>query len=210
MSAGLSVGPTTRLFRDGVTAVERVAAGTSSQAWQRPACGHWTGVQTARHLLAVARWYHEWLDRAIAGNASSPFPATEMDRRNERALTAVGDMPATEAIALFVESANRYVDRVVDHWDLAYGYPFGTVTAGLHCGVAATEWHLHAWDLSRNTPDRHRPSNPEGLFLAAAMCVAEARGGWSGALLRPLLPLGARIKPWETLLRRSGRDPGAD
>ncbi len=196
------------LFRDGVAAVERVAAATSSEAWQRPACGHWTGVQTARHLLAVARWYHGWLDRAIAGDSSPPFPAAEMDHHNDRALTAVGDLAADEAIALFVETATEYVDRVVDHWDLAYGYPFGTVTAGLHCGVAAPEWHLHAWDLSRNTPVRHRPSDPDKLFKAAAMCVAEARGGLAGAVMRSLIPLGARLRPWDTLLRRSGRDPG--
>ncbi|MCP4380138.1 MAG: hypothetical protein GY798_01705 [Hyphomicrobiales bacterium] len=207
MAAQLTVDLIERLFRDGVESVERISSGLSNRAWERPACGRWTGAQTARHLAAVARWYHEWLDRAIAGDASPPFTASEMDQRNDDALARIGDISGPEAITDFAETATDYLRRATAHWNLAYGYPYGTVTVGLHCGVAAAEWHLHAWDLSHTSELRHRPQNPEALFTAAGMCLAEAKGGLGGAMLRFLVPLGARRSPWPTILQRSGRTP---
>lgn len=207
MPEQLTVEFVSRLFRDGVESVELVGAGLSQRAWEEPACGDWTATQTARHLVAVARWYHEWLDRAIAGDASPPFAASDMDQRNEDALAAIGDLSGPDAISEFAESATAYSSRAIDHWDLPYGYPYGTVTVGLHCGVAATEWHLHAWDLSYSSERRHRPQDPAALFTAAGMCLAAATGGLRGAVLRQLIPLGSRRGPWSTILKKSGRTP---
>ena len=61
------------------------------------------------------------------------------------------------AVAQFVQRARTYRARVSPRWDLAYGYPRGTVTAGLHAGVAACEWHLHTWDLACSRGRDHRP-----------------------------------------------------
>lgn len=36
------------------------------------------------------------------------------------------------------------MERALNHWDLPFACPYGLVTVGLHCAVAATEWHLHA------------------------------------------------------------------
>ncbi len=200
---------TARIFRDGVESVGLIASHLDGDSWDREVCGQWTATQTARHLLAVARWYHEWLSRAVAGDASFPFPAGEMDQRNEVALAAVSDLSGPEAVTAFTETAVAYLGRAVEHWDLPFGYPFGTVTVGLHCGVAAAEWQLHAWDLSGATLARHRPQDPQGLFLAAGWCVASAQGGIKGAALRRLIPLGSRREPWISLLKRSGRDPSS-
>ena len=41
--------------------------------WDRPACGNWTGTELARHVLSVIGWYHDWLDRAEAGDSSPAF-----------------------------------------------------------------------------------------------------------------------------------------
>lgn len=207
MAAELTTDLVIRQFRDGVAAVERITAGFGDPDWEQPACGHWTGTQTARHLVAVARWYHEWLDRALTGDAAPPFAASDMDERNDAALVAIGDIPGPEAIAEFMETAGAYLARATEHWDQPYGYPHGTVTVGLHLGVAAAEWHLHAWDLSRTSERRHRPHDPAALFVAAGTCVAAARGGFAGAVLRVLVPFGARRSPWSTMLRRSGRTP---
>lgn len=207
MAPDVTVDLATRLFRDGVASVERITSVLGTRDWELPACGRWTGTETARHLLAVARWYHEWLDRAVAGDASPPFPASEMDKRNDDALATIGDISGPEAISGFAETATAYLGRATDHWNLAYGYPYGTVTVGLHCGVAATEWHLHAWDLSHTLAYRHQPQDPQALFTAAGMCLAEARSGLGGAMLRFLVPLGARRNPWSTILKRSGRSP---
>lgn len=198
------------LYVDGVESVERVTSSYDRSVWELPACGHWTGTQTARHVLAVSRWYHEWLDSAIAGDASPPFLASEIDHRNDRALIDIGEMSGPDAVKEFQETATSYLDRAVDHWDLAYGYPFGTVTVGLHLGVAATEWHLHAWDLSHGSEHRHRPQQADALFAAAGMCLAETQGGLAGTALRLLIPIGARRKPWSTILERSGRSPTTD
>lgn len=203
----LTVDLVTGLFHEGVEAVGLFAAGLTGDAWELPACGRWTGTETSRHLVAVVRWYHDWLDRAIAGDASPPFPESEMDEQNEAALRMVPDLSGREAVAEFTAGAASYLNRAVQHWDVPFGYPSGTVTVGLHCGIAATEWHLHAWDLSHTSERRHRPRNPEALFTAAAMCVAEAKGGLGGAVLRLLVPLGARRNPWSTIVKRSGRTP---
>jgi hypothetical protein len=82
------------------------------------------------------------------------------------------------------------------------------VTAGLHAAVAATEWHLHAWDLARSIGSGHRPSDPETLYRATGACLARAEGGLKGRIANALTPLGARLSPWEAMLRRSGRAPG--
>ena len=195
------------LFMDGVNAIEGITAGWSEPTWEQQVCGEWSATETARHLLAVSRWYHSWLDRAIDGDASPPFPNDEMDDRNAHALTAIGNLSGAEAIHAFVESATSYLARAAEHWDLPFGFPSGTVTVGLHGGIAATEWHLHGWDLSAPTPRRHAPADARLLFIAAGSCVAATRAGLTGRVMRLLIPLGSRLRPWPTLLSRSGRNP---
>ncbi len=116
-------------------------------------------------------------------------------------------MPGPDAVARFVASARAYRMRVAPAWDLPYGYPRGTVTAGLHAGMAACEWHLHTWDLARSRGMGHRPSDPATLFAAAGACLARARGGVGGRAASALVPVGSRLGPWRALLRRSGRTP---
>ncbi len=163
MAAELSVDLVGRLYRDGVESVERITADMGGRAWEQPACGRWTGTQTARHLVAVARWYHEWLDRAIAGDASLPFPASEMDRRNDGALAAIGDISGSEAIAEFAETATAYLGRAVDHWNLAYGYPYGTATVGLHCGCGRRRMASPCMGPVSHLEEPPSPSEPRGI-----------------------------------------------
>ena len=193
-------------FSDGVGAIGRITSRFVAASWDIEVCGHWNATQTARHVLAVARWYHDWLDRAVAGDVAKPFLRAEMDQRNELALDGVGALSGPEAIGLFADTSMAYLERAKAHWDLPFGYPSGTVTVGLHCAIAALEWHLHAWDLSRATDRRHNPGNPRSLFVGAGRCVAEAEGGVTGAILRQLVPLASRRRPWPSLLERSGRD----
>ena len=113
-----------------------------------PPAATWTASDLARHVLAVARWYHDWLDRAERGDAAPPFGVSELAARNAAALEELAGLDGAEAVARFVTTAHAYRDRLPAHWDLPYGYPRGTVTAGLHAAMAACEWHLHAWDLA--------------------------------------------------------------
>jgi hypothetical protein len=197
------------LFAAGIDAVTDQAAVLDDAGWDSKACGSWTATETIRHLLAVSRWYHAWLDRALAGDTTRPFDGRDIDQHNETELARLSEMAPDEATGQFAASAAHYLNRLDAHWDVPYAYPFGVVTAGLHAGVAATEWHLHAWDLSTVIGRPHVPNDPQRLFLAAGRCVAAAHGGLKGALLARAVPLAARRDPWQTLLKRSGRAPGS-
>ncbi|MDH3707391.1 MAG: maleylpyruvate isomerase N-terminal domain-containing protein [Acidimicrobiia bacterium] len=193
-----------QMYRAGVDAVETITTDLGA-AWDEPACGEWTAAGVTRHLLAVSRWYHGWLDRALEGVSHPPFAADELPAANAADLAALESMPGPDAATAFATSARHYLERVGPAWDLPFGYPYGTVTAGLHAGVAATEWHLHAWDLATAIGRSHEPDDPQGLFLAAGACLARTEGGLKGAVLARLVPLAARHDPWPSLLRRSGR-----
>jgi uncharacterized protein (TIGR03083 family) len=198
------------LFDDGVDAFARLAGALSGEDWDRPACGEWNAVLLTRHVAAVAGWYHEWLDRAERGDATPPFRGEDLASQNDRALVPLAETAGPAALELFVTRARSYRARLPAAWDLPYGYPRGTVTAGLHAAMAATEWHLHAWDLARSVGSGHRPSDPDALYRGAGACLASAQGGLKGRIAAVLVPVGARLSPWEALLRRSGRAPGPE
>jgi hypothetical protein len=206
---GLSRQLVMRIFGEGVDSVAAVGSSLSPGDWERPACGSWNACQVARHLAAVADWYHSWLDRAEAGDAAPPFRVEDLAAENERAMQTLIGLDGPAAVERFMARARAYCERLPRDWDLPFGYPRGTVTAGLHAGVAACEWHLHAWDLSGVVGGTHRPSDSSALYTAAGACLAAAQGGVNGRLAAALVPLGARLRPWEALLRRSGRAPRA-
>ena len=197
-----------RLYEEGVDAFARLAGALSGEDWERDACGEWTAVLLTRHVAAVAGWYHEWLDRAERGDTTPPFRGDALAAQNEAALVPLAETGGPAPLDLFVTRARSYRARLPAAWDLPYGYPRGTVTAGLHAAMAATEWHLHAWDLARSGGSGHRPSDPDALYRGAGACLAVAQGGLRGRIAAVLVPVGARLSPWEALLRRSGRAPG--
>ena len=167
--------------------------------WDRPACGTWTGTELARHVLSVIGWYHDWLDRAEAGDSSPAFPIAELDEQTARSLPAqhrrclAGRRPPSASHA----EAERYAERLEDTWDLPFGYPRGTVTAGLHAGLACFEWQAHTWDLAHAAGRDHRPHRPARLYIAAADCLAAATGAEGGE--------EPPEYPWGVMLVRSGR-----
>ena len=61
-----------RLYDEGVDAFAGAAGRLDPGAWALAACGDWTAADLARHVLAVAGWYHDWLDRAEHGDAEPP------------------------------------------------------------------------------------------------------------------------------------------
>jgi hypothetical protein len=193
------------LYRAGVDAVSRAVDGWTREQWARPACGVWDGTQLAGHLVTVIGWYHSWLDRALAGDASPAFPIGELDARTVGALAALPDGTGPERVQTFVAEARRYEVRVAEQWDVPFGYPRGTVTAGLHSGVAAVEWHVHAWDLTRAAGGHYEPDDAEALFAAAARCQLAAAGGIRAAVGGRVVGLAARGRPWHELLHRMGR-----
>jgi hypothetical protein len=194
------------MFADGVQAVRGAAAGWTCEDWARPACGHWTANDLAGHLLCMTRWHHAWLDRAESGDASRPWPIEERDERNDKGRVGLRPASGPERIALFVEEAERYAERLdSSSWALAYGFPHGTVPAGAHAVIASVEWHLHAWDLSGGA---HRPADPRGLLVGGCRVMAATRPGPTARLTAGVSArLSARRQPWERLLLLSGRTP---
>ncbi|MEP6623982.1 MAG: maleylpyruvate isomerase N-terminal domain-containing protein [Acidimicrobiia bacterium] len=189
-------------YDEGVTAIATSTRDWESRHWHERACGSWSATDLAGHLVGVIGWYHHWLDAAERGSSDPPFPAADLAAQNAKSLRELEDGTGPERVERFVADARRYATRLPDRWDLPYGYPYGTVTAGLHAGVAASEWHLHAWDL---TGGKHRPSDPTTLFVAVGSAMTAAQGAVAGRVGRAIVPIAARRKPWDQLLRRSGR-----
>lgn len=195
------------LFDDGVQALVDAAAGREGRAWHRTVVGEWSGHELARHLVAVCDWYHEWLDRALDGDATPPFPAKQLAGRNELAILDLDHLEGPDAIERFDERAGEYCDRLAaasrnGNWDLPYGFANGTSTVGGHAGIAAGEWHLHAWDLAGH---EFAPKRPTELYLAIGAGMTQTHPAWKRAITRRVVARIARKNPWLDLLERSGR-----
>ena len=206
-SSGLSHGDVCGFYESGVAAVVERAEDWTAAEWKRPGCGRWDRTDTVRHLCAVISWYHTWLDRALDGDSSPPFGPDEFEQRNRAGIDERHGDSGPEAVAQFERDAGTYLERAQQHWDLDFGFPLGTVTVGHHVAIAATEWHLHAWDLTSSDPNPHSPERPTGLFRATGEAIAELEGGVRKRLLQMVVPLAARRSPWESMLKRSGRNP---
>lgn len=196
----------TALYVNGVLAVVNVTERFDQVAWSETACGDWHAADTARHLVAVVDWYDEWLDRAISGDSSIPFEEDEFESRNRVGIERYSDLDGPAAVTKFKTRAGEYLARVGSEWNRPFGYPGGIITAGLHCGIAATEWHLHAWDLSTVRGPTHEPSHANELMVAAANAIAAGKGGFQGRLIRKAAPMASKRQPWKRLLSESGRN----
>ena len=192
-------------YRQGVAGFVGVADSLDDDGWARLACGKWTATELARHVLAVAQWYDLWLDRALAGETARPFLSEDIDEHNDAELARLTDVSGPDAVSQFEEASLRYLERTTEHWDHVYPYPYGVVTTGLHCGLAASEWHIHAWDLATAAGSAYVPANSAGLFRAASAAESARRGGTQGLMVKLLAPVGARLRPWEEMLKWSGR-----
>jgi hypothetical protein len=187
-------------YRDGVKAIQRYASRMTDTTWDTIACGEWTAAQVVAHVRIVIGWYHGWLDRAEAGDGTPAWVAGELDERNARELAQLAPASPNVHMEAFAASAEVYAERLVPSWDLPFGYPRGTVTAGQHAALAALEWHTHAWDLGRVLGDDHDPQR-SGLRAEAATET------WLASQARPRRSTAAGVPadPWLALLRRLGR-----
>jgi uncharacterized protein (TIGR03083 family) len=192
-------------YREGLAAISDTVGGWDASDWARPACGVWTGTDLAGHLVTVIGWYHDWLDRGLAGRAEPAFPIAELDEQTVTALAALSVGSGPERIATFVASADAYATRLVEHWDAPYAYPRGRVTAGLHAGFAAVEWHVHAWDFAHAVGGEYEPRDAAGLFLAAARCQLAIVGGVRERVGLLAAAAASKRAPWSQLLHRMGR-----
>jgi uncharacterized protein (TIGR03083 family) len=197
------------VHRDGIEALAGFGSTAPESLWSTQVCGMWTGAELAGHVLMVSHWYHQWLDRAEAGESDPPFPAKQLATQNQAALNALEGSPGPERLAGFRRSATDYAARLETTWDLPYGFPFGTVTAGQHAALGAMEWHAHAWDLARATGADHRPVDPDTLAAAVLEAWSARHGAIRRTLRRGVIPLARNAvrDPWTFLLKNTGRHP---
>lgn len=193
------------LYRAGLEAITRITTDWTPETWSAPACGVWTGTDLAGHLVTVIGWYHDWLDRGLAGDTEPAFPVDALDTETVAALAALPAGTGPERIATFAADAARYADRLVEHWDAPFAYPRGRVTAGLHAAVAAVEWHVHAWDLATAAGGTHEPDHADALLVEVARCQLAIVGGLRARAGMQAVRLAARRDPWAQILRRMGR-----
>lgn len=194
-------------FDEGVAALVEQASQREGRAWHKTVVGEWSAHELARHLVVIADWYHEWLDAALAGDGSQPFPSKQLDGRNELAILDIRDVDGPDAIEQFAERANDYAERlraavVADQWSTTFGFANGVSTIGGHAGIAAAEWHLHAWDMSGGV---WTPSNPAELYLAVGHGMTATQSKWKQSITRRVVKRISQREPWLDLLARSGR-----
>lgn len=194
-------------FDEGVAAIVDHASRREGRDWHKTIVGDWSAHELARHLVAVTDWYHEWLDAALAGDSTQPFPAKQLDDRNELAILDLRDLEGPEAVNRFAERANGYAERLRSaeasgDWTIAYGFANGVSTVGGHAGIAAAEWHLHAWDMSGGL---WSPTNSSDLYLAVGDGMTATQPRWKQVVTRRVVKRIAQRDPWLDLLKRSGR-----
>lgn len=211
-----SPGPALVAYSNGITVICQLAAQFTDAQWAAPTpCAEWRAADLAGHLRCVADDFHEYLDdapasrlaRLMATGFSAETLSRKLARQNAAELAELADVPASEHIAAFAESARSYARRLPPLWNLPHHRYRGTVvTVGAMAGVACAEWNVHAWDLARSLGKDYRPADPDLIFA----------GWWEGMPhMRPaddvvpvLVAAPVDGDPWETLLRVSGRDPG--
>jgi hypothetical protein len=195
------------VHRDGIEALAGFGATADPALWSTQVCGVWTGAELAGHVLTVSRWYHQWLDRAEAGESDPPFPAKQLATQNQQALNSLPAGSGPDRLVEFRRSALDYVARLEDDWELRYGFPFGTVAAGQHAALAAMEWHAHAWDLAQAAGTDHCPVDADTLMAAVLDAWSSRHGAIRRTARRSAMPLVRRAvrDPWLFLLRNTGR-----
>jgi uncharacterized protein (TIGR03083 family) len=203
-------------YSDGVTVICELAAQFTNARWAAPTpCSEWRAADLAGHLRCMADDYHEYLDdapasrlaRLMATGFSAETLARKLARQNAAELAELPDVPASEHIAAFAESARSYARRLPPLWDLPHHRYRGTVvTVGAMAGVACAEWNLHAWDLARSLGKDYRPADPDIVFAGWWEGTPQMRPAEDAVPVMVSAPVDGDA--WETLLRVTGRDPG--
>lgn len=201
----VSIDQITKIYLDGVSSIVEITNRFDEADWDKQCCGEWSTADTARHLLSVTDWYNSWLDRAIDGDSSIPFTESAFDAQGKAGIQIYSTISGQESVEKFAMKAKQYLDRASLELERPFGFPLGTVTVGQHLGIAATEWHLHAWDLSTVSGELHKLRDAEDLMIAAADGISHTKNHIQGTIIRKMAPLVAKKNPWGRLISESGR-----
>ena len=198
----LPVGEAVASAHGAITRMVALASGGLVDEATTP-CSRWTVRDLVRHLEAIAGAYVLWASAAIGGRVGDLRMGAELAAYNQQMLQRLPDHGIARHMTTFSQLASDHLRIVEAFPDLRMlRVPATEVvwTVGDHAGVAALEWHLHAWDLSRAAGTVHVPdAAPLAIAWAATLGPAldvplEVDGAGNGAV-------------WDAVLRASGRTP---
>ncbi|MBK5216697.1 MAG: maleylpyruvate isomerase N-terminal domain-containing protein [Propionibacteriales bacterium] len=179
-------------YRDGVSEVREAVTFLGEGAAQSPTpCPEWNVLELVTHLWCTADRYHRLLGYAVAGCPERMLVNEELAVENERAVVAAAATDLNKVLSSFVSSAEAYLPRATVSWEVA-PYQVGGGSVGDALGVAAIEWHIHAWDLRKSVGHDYRPT-----------CAETLRWCWNRAV--PHLPITTDGDAWAALLAAAGR-----
>jgi hypothetical protein len=119
----------------------------------------------------------------------------ELAALNEREVKKAASHSVSGTLALFESSATAYLQRAQPHRRIA-PFQIGGGCVGDAMGIAAIEWHIHAWDLWQAGGQDYRPDS-----------AAVLRQCWVRAV--PHLPIDPAGEPWSDLLAAADRNTRA-
>ena len=184
--------------RVGIAAVENACH--DQHDWHVPTpCARWDALTLLRHLHAISAEYLAWIDDARLELVGHAKLKAQRVAANDIALEALPTLRPDAHLTSFRSKALRHLQFADRWWDLTVKLTTtGTWTVGEHVGIAAIEYHVHAWDLRRSQGRDHRAGD--------ARLLTEV---WTRHLAAPLkTPVPEGDDPWEALVRATGRDPG--
>lgn len=198
----LPVGEAVASAHAGISRILAVVNGDLDDDAPTP-CTHWHARDLVRHLEAIAGAYVLWASAALGGRVGElkigPVLAAYNDEMLER-LPEHGTARHASTFAQLALDHLRVVEAFPDPPMLRVPTNGATWTVGEHAGVAALEWNVHAWDLSRAAGTVHVP---DATPLAAA---------WR-ATLGPALGVPLDVTDtsngalWQAVLQAAGRTP---
>lgn len=183
----------------GVEAVEAAATGSDPAA--PTGCADWSVHDLVRHLEAIAGAYLLWVGAAIGGRIGTMRTPHDLRAYNDQMLHRLPQVSTPQHLGRFLGLARDHRRLVDSGWDLPMmRTPTDAVLqVGDHGGVAALEWHVHAWDLGSRAGGRHRP---------AAAVVDTLCATWDDTLADVTdTERNASQDPWDSLLMATGRTP---
>jgi hypothetical protein len=185
--AGFPVERVLAAYRDGVVSLSRLGAKVVD--WQVPTpCPEWTLLDLGGHVLAIARYWHQLLNAALAGQPRAGLPrGADLAAMNAFDLRSLPERRGPERFLAFEAVATRYGERLGDvDWSLPLGTWAGLppMSIGDHTLAAVGEWHVHAWDVARSFGWDYRPDDPEIIFAGERLGPpAAGTDVWTASLL---------------------------
>jgi hypothetical protein len=158
-----------RAYLSGVNAVLAAVEGLSADEEESGTpCPRWTVRDLLTHLWCTAERYHNLLDHAVGGTPQPIVVNEELAALNEAAVRAAPPLPVNTLVRNFHRSAADYLHRALGHWDVAPYLEGSHASVGQICGVAAIEWHVHAWDLAVSQARAYRPDPLDAATMRAS------------------------------------------